>query len=89
MRRREFLGAIGSAAAWPTAARARQPKMPVIGYLSGWLPGDAPEYLAYFRRGLAEIGYTEGGNVAQTLKLGWIFAGVELSRYIAAISAQV
>ena len=37
--------------------------MPVIGYLSGWSSGDAPEYLAYFRQGLAETGYTEGRNV--------------------------
>jgi putative tryptophan/tyrosine transport system substrate-binding protein len=38
--------------------------MPVIGYLSGWSPGDAPEYLNYFRQGLAESGFTEGRNVA-------------------------
>ena len=38
--------------------------MPVIGYLSGWSPGDAPEYLAYFRRGLVETGYSEGRNVS-------------------------
>jgi putative ABC transport system substrate-binding protein len=37
--------------------------MPVIGYLSGWSAGDAPEYLAYFRRGLSETGYSEGRNV--------------------------
>ena len=56
---------IGSGAvAWPLAAHAQQARMPVIGYLSGWSPGDAPEYLTYFRRGLAETGYTEGRNVA-------------------------
>ena len=38
--------------------------MPVIGYLSGWSPGDAPDYLAYFRQGLAAAGFTEGQNVA-------------------------
>jgi putative ABC transport system substrate-binding protein len=65
MRRRDFIKAIiGSAAGCPLAARAQQPTMPVIGYLSGWSPDDAPEYLAYFRRGLGEIGYTEGRNVA-------------------------
>jgi putative ABC transport system substrate-binding protein len=37
--------------------------MPVIGYLSGWSPNDAPDYLAYFRRGLGDAGYTEGKNV--------------------------
>ena len=52
MKRREFMKLIGSAAvSWPLAARAQPAAMPVIGYLSGWSPGDAPEYLTYFRRG--------------------------------------
>jgi putative tryptophan/tyrosine transport system substrate-binding protein len=63
MRRREFLSALGGVSAgWPLAVHAQQP-MPVIGYLSGWASGDAPEYLASFRQGLAEAGYTEGRNV--------------------------
>jgi putative ABC transport system substrate-binding protein len=52
------------AALWPVVVRAQQPAIPVIGYLSGWSPGDAPDYLAYFRQGLAKAGYTEGRNVA-------------------------
>jgi len=64
MRRREFVSLLGGSAAWPLVVRAQQPSMPVIGYLSGWSSGDAPEYLTYFRSGLAETGYTEGRNVA-------------------------
>jgi putative ABC transport system substrate-binding protein len=64
MQRRRFIGLIGGATAWSLSARAQQPAMPVIGYLSGWSPGDAPDYLAYFRQGLAAAGFTEGRNVA-------------------------
>jgi putative tryptophan/tyrosine transport system substrate-binding protein len=64
MRRREFIAGLGSAAAWPMVARAQQPAMPAIGYLSGSSPQAEVEELGQFREGLSESGYVEGQNVA-------------------------
>jgi putative tryptophan/tyrosine transport system substrate-binding protein len=65
MKRREFIAGLGSAVAWPLAARAQQQAMPVIGLLSGVsFEGAYAGPVAAIRRGLKETGFAEGQNMA-------------------------
>jgi putative ABC transport system substrate-binding protein len=64
MKRREFIAGLGSAAAWPVVARAQQPAMPVIGFLDIASPALRTLPMTAFQRGLNNIGYVEGRNVA-------------------------
>jgi putative ABC transport system substrate-binding protein len=82
MRRREFITLLSGAATWPLAARAQQPRMPVIGFLGAATPAVARQWFTVFAVRLAELGWVEGRNV--TIEIRWAEGRGERAAEIAA-----